>query len=265
MNELIVIEERIVLGKEFRIYGDFENPLFLARDVADWIEHSDTSKMVKTISDDEKLIRTIFLSGQSRDVLLLTEDGLYEVLMQSRKPIAKEFKKEVKTILRSIRKHGAYMTDEVLEKTIANPDFMINLLQKLKQEQRARQIAESKLEEVKPKVEYHDVVLNNERFFPITNIAKDLGMTANKLNTYLNDLKVQYRKNRNWILYRDYDWLTTDGYADYKESQFGNQLKWSSKGKQFIIKLLSQSKYGDCIPTVYSSLDLQSVSMGGIA
>lgn len=265
MNELKVIEERVVLGKEFRIYGDFESPLFLAKDVAEWIEHSKSSMMLEGVSDDEKLKETIFTSGQNREMWFLTEDGLYEVLMQSRKPIAKEFKKQVKEILKSIRKHGAYMTDETLEKTISNPDFLIGLLQNLKQEQQARQIAESKLNEVKPKVEYHDVVLNNENFFPITNIAKDLGMTANKLNTYLSDLHVQYRRNGSWILYRDYDWLTTNGYADYKESQFGNQLKWSSKGKQFIIKLLSESKYGAFIPKEYLTLDLQNVVVGGIA
>lgn len=265
MNELRVIDERIVLEKEFRIYGDFENPLFLAKDVAELIEHNQASRMMDVVGEDEKLKCLLSTSGQNREMWFLTEDGLYEVLMQSRKPIAKEFKKQVKEILKSIRKHGAYMTDEVLEKTISNPDFMINLLQNLKQEQQARQIAESKLEEVKPKVEYHDVVLNNERFFPITNIAKDLGMTANRLNTYLSDLHIQYRRNRSWILYRDYDWLTTNGYADYKESQFGNQLKWSSKGKQFIIKLLSQSKYSNCIPKEYFSLDLQNVNVGGIA
>ena len=62
------------------------------------------------VEEDEKLNGTIFLSGQNREVTFLTEDGLYEVLMQSRKPIAKEFKKQVKEILKSIRKHGGYLT-----------------------------------------------------------------------------------------------------------------------------------------------------------
>lgn len=108
MKELKVIKEREVLGKEFRIYGDFENPLFLAKDVAEWIEHSDVSTMLKGIDENEKLIQTIFVSGQNRDMWFLTEDGLYEVLMLSRKPIAKEFKKQVKEILKTIRKAGRY-------------------------------------------------------------------------------------------------------------------------------------------------------------
>lgn len=104
MNELQVIKEQEVLGKEFRIYGDFESPLFLARDVAQWIEHTDLSRMVSLVDDEEKLKRTLYVSGQNREMWFLTEDGLYEVLMQSRKPIAKQFKKQVKTILKELRK-----------------------------------------------------------------------------------------------------------------------------------------------------------------
>ena len=54
MNDLKIIEQREVLGKEFNIYGDFENPLFLAKDVANWIEHSDISTMMRTVDDNEK-------------------------------------------------------------------------------------------------------------------------------------------------------------------------------------------------------------------
>ena len=68
----------------------------MAKDVAEWIEHSHITKMISSIDDDEKLNETIVHAGQKREVLFLTEDGLYEILMQSRKPIAKEFKKEVK-------------------------------------------------------------------------------------------------------------------------------------------------------------------------
>ena len=105
-NELKVIDSREVLGKEFKMYGDFNNPLFLAKDVANWIEHNNITHMMNTVDKEEKLTYTICNSGQNREMWFLTEDGLYEVLMQSRKPIAKEFKKEVKIILKSVRKHG---------------------------------------------------------------------------------------------------------------------------------------------------------------
>lgn len=117
-NELKVIDERELLGKEFRMYGDKENPLFLAKDVAEWIDYSfkdsrkvnrDISKMLNMVDEEEKVKNTLNLDGEdyshggvrvNTEMWFLTEDGLYEVLMQSRKPIAKQFKKEVKKILK---------------------------------------------------------------------------------------------------------------------------------------------------------------------
>lgn len=110
MNEIKVINKSMLLGKEIDVYGSVDEPLFLAKDVAEWIEHTQPSKMVETVDEDEKLMGTIFLSGQNREVWMLTENGLYEVLMQSRKPIAKQFKKGVKEILKTIRKTGSYST-----------------------------------------------------------------------------------------------------------------------------------------------------------
>lgn len=104
MRELNIVNEQVVLGKEFKVYGDFENPLFLAKDVAEWIEHSNVSKMLNTVDNDEKTTLTISYNGNmTTNQCFLTEDGLYEVLMQSRKPIAKQFKKEVKKILKDLR------------------------------------------------------------------------------------------------------------------------------------------------------------------
>lgn len=107
--ELQILKQQELLGREITVYGTNENPLFLAKDVAEWIEHSDTSMMMKSVDDDEKLIQTILVSGQKRDVLMLTENGLYEVLMLSRKPIAKEIKKGIKHILKEIRLNGGYI------------------------------------------------------------------------------------------------------------------------------------------------------------
>lgn len=108
MDNVIILREQEILGKQFRVYGTIDEPLFVANDVADWIKHSNVTEMLKSVDDDEKLTSTIFRSGQNRQVNMLTENGLYEVLMLSRKPIAKKFKTEVKKILRSIRKTGGY-------------------------------------------------------------------------------------------------------------------------------------------------------------
>ena len=108
MKELTVIQQQEILGKPLTVYGDFENPLFLAKEVAEWIEHSQVVRMLQNIDDDEKVMNIVHTPGGNQEAWFLTEDGVYEVLMQSRKPIAKQFKKEVKTVLKSIRKHGYY-------------------------------------------------------------------------------------------------------------------------------------------------------------
>ena len=101
--ELQVIDKRNILDHEVTTYGDLENPLFLAKDVASWIEHSDVSKMMKSVDEDEKVKNIVRTLGGNQEMWFLTEDGLYEILMQSRKPIAKQFKKKVKKLLKDLR------------------------------------------------------------------------------------------------------------------------------------------------------------------
>mgnify|MGYP001604258300 CR=1 FL=1 len=106
-----ILDKREVLGKEVFTFGSIENPIFLAKDVANWIGYdtSSVNKMLNTVDEDEKLIGKTFRSGQIREMWFLTEDGLYEVLMQSKKPIAKQFKKKIKIILKDLRlKNNTY-------------------------------------------------------------------------------------------------------------------------------------------------------------
>jgi prophage antirepressor-like protein len=109
MNEIKLLNEQEVLGKQFKVYGTPEEPLFLAKDVAEWLDLSNTTDMVSRVDEDE--VTKLNLGGLQGECNFLTEDGLYEVLMQSRKPIAKEFKKEVKNILKTIRKSGGYVNN----------------------------------------------------------------------------------------------------------------------------------------------------------
>ena len=126
------------------------------------------------LEDGEVEKHTLSTLTNSYSALFLTESGLYEVLMQSRKPIAKAFKKEVKEILKSVRKHGAYMTDRTLEEALANPDFGIKLLTKLKEEKEARKKLEEKIEEDKPKVLFADAVSSSNTSILIGDLAKIL-------------------------------------------------------------------------------------------
>lgn len=194
-NQLQIIDEREVLGKQLRIYGDFENPLFLAKDVAEWIDYSknsngayNISSMLKTVDDNEKLILKFLISGQNREMWFVTEDGLYEVLMQSTKPIAKEFKKKVKEILKDVRKYGMYATDELLD----NPDLIIKMATRLKEEKAKNKELEDKMKENKPKIIFADSVETSKNTILIGELAKiikqngvDIGQK--RLFTWLRD------------------------------------------------------------------------------
>lgn len=110
---LEVLDKRKVLGKNITTFGDLETPLFLAKDVANWIGHSNHRSMLNMIDEDEKIkiitpVKNTY-GVQNEFTWFLTEDGLYEVLMQSRKPIAKKLKKEIKKILKQIRLTGGYI------------------------------------------------------------------------------------------------------------------------------------------------------------
>ena len=175
-NSLQIIKEQELLGKNFIIYGNVENPLFVAKDIAEWLEYDSdsTNKLVAVVEDNEKLTGTIFRAGQNRLVTLLTEDGLYEVLMQSRKPIAKQFKREVKSILKQIRAHGGYLTPAKIEEALLNPDTIIRLATDLKVEQEKRRSLESTVTEMTPKTLFADSVSASKDCILIGSMAKIL-------------------------------------------------------------------------------------------
>ncbi len=125
--------------------------------------------------EDEKLKRTLFVSGQNREMWFVKEDGLYEVLMQSRKPIAKAFKKEVKIILKDIRKNGMYATDELLD----NPDLLIQVATRLKEEKETNKILNGENKELKetveinkPKVLFADSVSSSSTTILVSELSK---------------------------------------------------------------------------------------------
>lgn len=135
MKKLQMIYNQKVLGKDFHIYGTAEEPLFLARDVAELIDYSKTSKgnfnvsaMLRNIDEDEKGINIVNTPGGNQEMLFLTEAGLYEVLFQSRKPIAKQFKKQVKAILKEIRLNGGYINDNATPQQLEELQQKINML-----------------------------------------------------------------------------------------------------------------------------------------
>ena len=250
-KEVQVVEQREVLGKDFKMYGTVEEPFFLAKDVAEWIEHSSITMMLKSIDEEEKLKmrpkQSLGLITSNNEYWFLTEDGLYEVLMQSRKPIAKSFKKKVKEILKDVRKHGMYATDDVINTMLDDPDTMITLLTNYKEEKTRRLIAEQQVQELQPKATYYDLILDSNDTMTATQIAKDYGMSAQEFNTLLSNLGIQYKQSGQWLLYKDYQ---SNGYTHSKSFKYQKNdgttgvnlsTKWTQKGRLFLYEILKDN------------------------
>lgn len=253
MNEMQVLQKTTLLGRELTVYGNAENPLFLAKDVAEWINHSNVTEMLRTIDEDEKLTSIILRSGQNREVNLLTENGLYEVLMQSRKPIAKQFKKGVKAILKEIRTKGGYMTvkvndtpEEIMAKAILLANSTIERQkERISVLETEKNLAEEQNKLMAPKAAYFDNVLQSEGLITTNIIANELGISAKKLYKLLKELGVLYNQNGVYMLYAKYRGLGYDKYrthtytSDTTGMQVAKQyLCWTQLGRKFILDLI---------------------------
>lgn len=232
-SEIKILTKAEVLAKEFILYGTVEEPLFLAKDVAEWIGLSNVSDMISRVDSSE--VTKLNLGGLQGECNFLTEDGLYEVLMQSRKPIARQFKKEVKVILKSIRLNGIYATDNVIDEILNNPDFGIELLTKLKEERTARVEAEKK----------NAILMHVNKTYTATEVAKELNMkSAIELNKKLAELGVQYSVNGTWVMYSKY---SNQGFEEIKQEVLDNgkviyHRRITQLGRDFIVNLITNSK-----------------------
>lgn len=195
-NQVQVLKQTELFGQQFTVYGSIQEPLFVASDVATMINHPNTSELVKLVDDDEKLTSTILRAGQNRDVWMLTENGLYEVLMQSRKPIAKQFKKGVKQILHEIRTTGGYiattstMTDtEIMAKAILLANNTIEQRnERIKELEDTNEKQTSTIARLQPKAEFADAAFKAEGKVDIGQAAKILGLPFGR-NTLFKKLK----------------------------------------------------------------------------
>ncbi len=250
-KQLQIIDQRELLGHEFKIYGTYEEPLFLAKDVAIWINHSNARMMIQSVDEDEKkcVNNPYALQGQSEQ-WFLTEDGLYEVLMQSRKPIAKEFKKEVKKILKTIRKTGGY---------VANADMMVNtyfgeledhqktavkhLFVNVNKLQDKSQALEKKVTEYQPIVDKYRQFLDADGLMKVGTLAKALnikGLGQNKLFIFLRDKKLLMKDNQPYQTYVNRGYFKVIA----RTTPVGNKpvTLVTPKGADYIANLINKSK-----------------------
>lgn len=271
MNDLQIFE-----NKEFGSVRTLEvdgEVWFVGKDIAEALGYSNASKAVMNhVDEEDKQFTMVDIAsspngnvpiGQSKTAII-NESGLYSLVLSSKLPSAKKFKRWVThEVIPSIRKHGMYAKDELLD----NPDMFISVLQELKaeREEKKRIEAEKKalevetvemsrtITEMQPKVNYVDTILQSKATVCTTQIAQDYGMTATAFNKTLRDLGVQHKVAGQWILYRQY---LDQGYVQSETVKITRRdgtpdtvmnTKWTQKGRLFLYELL---KDNDIFPLI---------------
>ncbi|MCU7356567.1 phage antirepressor [Enterococcus dispar] len=219
-----------------------DEPFFVGKDVAEVLGYSKPRNAISTHVDEEDKQDAPIQGdlGGKQQMTIINESGLYSLILKSKLPSAKKFKRWVTSeVLPQIRKHGMYATDELLN----NPDLLIEVATKLKEERTLRLVAEQKVAEMQPKVNYHDIILANKSVTPISFIAKNYGMSAMQMNKLLHDFGIQYRQGKAWLLYAKYQ---NEGYTHIEmvpvqgTDNLKPIMKWTQKGHLFLYNFLKE-------------------------
>lgn len=216
---------------QVRVINKGGEPWFVAKDICEILDHKNPSVAIQMLEEDE---RTKLSLGRQGPTNVVNESGLYTLIIKSNKPEAKKFRKWVTSeVLPSIRKYEMYMTDNLLERTLDDPDFLIDLLQKYKQE-REEKLALKK---------QNELLIHAEKLYTSTEIAKELGFTsAAAFNRDLEQKRIQYKVNGTWVLTYEY---SNKGYTSIKEQVLDNgkiiyDRKWTGLGRQFLLNLYNK-------------------------
>ena len=225
-------------------------PYFVGKDVAEILGYTKARNAIASHvdSEDKKDAPIQGDLGGTQEMTVINESGLYSLILSSKLPKAKEFKRWVTSeVLPSIRKHGAYAVDELLN----DPEFAIKTFTALKEERaKNRQLTDTvaiqnqQIAELQPKASYYDVVLNCKDVISISKISKDYGKSAQWLNEYLHKKKVQFKQGDIWLLYEKY---ADKGYTHSRTHIINGKggkpepkmhTYWTQKGRLFIYDLL---------------------------
>jgi anti-repressor protein len=215
-------------GQEVRTMVKGEEIWFVAKDVCEVLEIRNVTQAVNRLDEDE---RSMFNIGRQGNTNIINEAGLYMLILGSKKKEAKQFKRWVThEVLPSIRKHGAFMTDDLLEQAIRDPDFVIGMITNLKEEKEKRKAAETTV----------SILTHVNKTYTATEIAKELGFkSAIALNKDLSKRKIQFQQNGTWVFYSKY---ADKGYVEIKQDVLDTgkviyHRRFTQIGREFLNKL----------------------------
>lgn len=222
-------------------------PQFVARDVASILGYARTADAVrKHVDAEDKGVAVLETPGGRQNLTTITESGVYSLIMSSKLPNAKRFKRRVTSeVLPSIRKDGAYLAPKTAEEWLNNPDLMIDVLTRYKQSQKEIQRLHDENTVMAPKADYTDKMLSNPGLETTSMIAKNYGYSAVQFNRLLYGFKIQFRQGGTWVLYskyqdKGYTHVEPYGYTNSDGvHQVRNTMKWTQKGAKFLYDFLA--------------------------
>lgn len=230
MENKIQIFENTEFGSIRTLEIDSE-PYFVGKDVAEVLGYNNPQKALRDhIDDEDRTVNELFTVNGTKGILI-NESGLYSLILSSKLPSAKKFKRWVTSeVLPSIRKHGAYMTQETIEQAILNPDTLIKLATALKDEQtknKQLQAVNSELKVdnqiMKPKAEYFDELVDRNLLTNLRETAKQLEIKQKDFISFLLEKKYLYRDKRGKLMpYAN----KNNGLFEIKET-FNEKTQWS--------------------------------------
>lgn len=230
MENKIQIFENTEFGSIRTLEIDGE-PYFVGKDVAEVLGYNNPQKALRDhIDDEDRTVNELFTVNGTKGILI-NESGLYSLILSSKLPSAKKFKRWVTSeVLPSIRKHGAYMTQETIEQAILNPDTLIKLATALKDEQtknKQLQAVNSELKVdnqiMKPKAEYFDELVDRNLLTNLRETAKQLEIKQKDFISFLLEKKYLYRDKRGKLMpYAN----KNNGLFEIKET-FNEKTQWS--------------------------------------
>lgn len=218
-------------------------PWFVGKDVAVSLGYTNPAKALRDHVDNEDITVNESFTVNGTQGKLINESGLYSLILSSKLPNARAYKRWVTSeVLPSIRKHGAYLTAEALHKTLSNPRELAKLLAALADEQEKNRQLATENAFLTVKAGYYDRILNSKNAVPVTQIAKDCGMTAVAFNKMLHEFKVQYPVGKAWVLYADY---ANKGYTQSKTYSITEEKSvmhtcWTQSGRLFLYQFLME-------------------------
>lgn len=249
MNDLTIFNFDNI---EVRIVVIENEPYFVGKDVATILGYKDTSDALKRhVDEEDKLTRCFSDSGQSREMYIINESGVYSLVFGSKLPDAKKFKRWVTSeVLPQIRQTGCYKLPQSYKEAVEHLLIQIEENEHLQLENKMK---DQQIAELKPKADYCDLILQNKGLMKMNSIAKDYGMSAIALNRKLHDLGVQYKQGKQWFLYSKYQNM---GYTQSETINIVRKdgrpdvtlnTKWTQKGRLFLYNLLKEH---DIVPMI---------------